>query len=232
MSEIVCLIATWRDGELLAKAVASAAPHVDAVIVLDGGYEGVVDAGHAHSRNWELEDADAAGADVWFDLSGSRGRNPRTGLWPDEITKRNALLELGRQNLPNAPAGDRWALVLDADELLVNGEGLREAITWANWLEAFMIGLPRVEPDGRAWHAPSRLFRLTDGVRYAGRSYWLEVPELDGHIDLEHAEMGPWPAGSNAVYVEHRWDRRPAWRQVVQQRYGRLLAERDHGTDG
>jgi hypothetical protein len=215
---IVCLIATWRDGELLADAVRSARPHVGQVVVLDGGYEGVVSRGEASSTLADLAPAMAAGALVF--------ENPPGYLWPGEIEKRNVLLELGRAAIGvGVDVAEAWALVLDADEVLVNGDLLRVG------LDAFpghAVPLLRREPDGRMWAAPSRLFLLSETVRYSGRSYWLTYdPDHPMAVDLSHWEATDPPPSVRSVIVEHRWDRREPWRREVQERWGRLLAKRD-----
>jgi len=124
--------------------------------------------------------------------------------------------------------------VLDADERLIAGENLRNLLHHPGPT----IELVRVEPDRRAWLAPSRLFRLTDFVRYSRRSYWLDYGPGSGvggcppgYVKLEHTEA-PELHGVNIapgfVYVEHRWDQRSPWRIDVQRRHGRALAELDH----
>ena|GEM_PF-5457457 len=201
---VVCLIATWRDGELLAEAVASAEPHVDAVVVLDGGYHDVVAPHELSSSRDELHAAREAGAFVFESGHG----------WADEVSKRNVLLELGRAVVTNPH--DRWALVLDADEVLVVDEPgrLRAMLEEASVVE-LAPGLRRREPDGAWWSAPSRLFRLRPAVRYFGRSHHLWTG--DRMVTLEHG-LTTAPAPTEP-YVEHRWDRRPVWR-----RHGRMLA--------
>ncbi len=217
---IACLIATFSDGGLLAEAVESAAPHVDRVIVLDGAYRGL-DAWPC-SPEEDLDAAQDAGVIVL-----------RTGpletfgaYWPGEIEKRNVLLELGRAFLPDD--GDRWALVLDADELLVEGELLRSYLAEVEIFRS-APGLARREPNGDLYHAPSRLFRLTSSVRYEGRSYWLRAPDWIGPIDLSHSLIEAVPAGQ--PWIKHRWDRRSAERAALQRRWGDLLAAADgHGA--
>ena len=210
LAPIVCLIATWRDGPLLAEAVASAAPHVDQVIVLDGAYSGIVEPGEMTCSDIkELHGATVAGANVItsFSLDGWRG----------EIEKRNVLLELGR-----AAVGERYiALVLDADEVLVHGAQLRQTPG----------PLIRFEPNGSAWWAPSRSFYVDEAIRYHERSYWLQQVDTGERIDLSHGQcLEPHAvemAKAFATHVQHRWDLRDEWRAGVQHEWGRELARRD-----
>jgi len=220
--KIVCLIATWHDEQLLAEAVASARPHVDEVIVLDGAYEGL--RVWPHSTRDELDAAVHTGALVF---------NDRGHYWPSEIAKRNVLLELGRAFVDSEDEKlIRWALVLDADELLVNGEQLREYLRPR--APDYAPGLPRVEPDGNVWFAPSRLFRLDDVVRYRGRSYFLDYCRADGGVryrnvvDLSHNEVGHVMSTLVGMpHVKHQWDRRSPGRAAIQRDWGRLLAAAD-----
>ena len=217
---IVCLIATWSDGPLLARAVRSAGPFVDEVIVLDGVYRGVA------AENNRRKGSPAA------DLAGARNAGALIceapeSAWPDEVSKRNVLLELARAFEPEA----RWALVLDADEQLERGEALASYLADSYANELFVSGLPRFEPDGRGWWAPSRLFRCGPGLlpRYAVRSDRLDYGAVAvdlGHRELTAAEAAAWLAG-RCPFVRHRWDERPEWRQDVRLRYGRQLAELD-----
>jgi hypothetical protein len=220
-ARIVCLIATWRSEGLLAQAVASAAPHVDRVVVLDGAYAGVTDRMLWRSSAWELEEAASIGASV-FDA-------PAHWAWSDEISKRNVLLELGRAAIGAGP--DRWALVLDEDELLMDGHKLRGYLEDGPWSGELGYGLRaapivRVEPDAAAYQAPSRLFRLTRALRYELLSYRL-VDDL-GELVLAHSFAG-WGA-PHAPHVKHQCDRRSPARQQVRERYGQRLGALDHAA--
>lgn len=228
---IVCLIATWRDGEQLAAAVASASPHVERVVVLDGVYAGVnVEHGPAWSDGGELVDAVNAGVGNVVVVVAPW---PAGTTWPDEIAKRNALLELGRAFCPSA----RWALVLDADEQLVHGEQLRELVEYVEHWRPSLAAVPlaRVEPSGDVWGAPSRLFRLGPFTRYVGNSYTLARGDFALHygetVDLSHARELVDDALGQAfpVHVAHRWDLRSPARQRARVEWGRTLARLDHG---
>lgn len=229
---VVCLIATWQDEELLAEAVASAAPHVDRVIVLDGCYAGL-DLAPAWSDAQNLCELPAFPNVVVF-----TGPVPASAAWPGEIEKRNVLLELGRAFVPDVEGPwvavtSRWALVLDADELLVAGEQLRDLLAWVDVAHPAWEAVPllRFEPNGQASTAPSRLFRLYADSHYGGRSYWLWSEGGRQRLDLSHdAVTEPDPGELFGVHVHHQWDRRSDWRREAQHRWGRELARRDHGT--
>jgi hypothetical protein len=219
MVKIVCLIATWRDGTLLAKACASAAPYVDKVIVLDGGYQGVVQEHQAWSTDEEM--LAAHGVDEKVHIA------QLEGLWSDEVEKRNALLDLGRLTAEAEEDEPIWALVLDADEELVNGDELAEWIerAWPASGQAIgVIGLQRIEPDGDSYWAPSRLFHLTASTKYAGPSHVLTSDEY-GKVSLAHQRYPSDPG--RMPYVLHHWNERPEWRLVTRLKHGALLARQD-----
>jgi hypothetical protein len=222
MVKIVCLIATWRDGSLLAKACASAAPHVDKVIVLDGGYKGIVQEHQAWSTDEEMLAAHGVDPKVYI--------AQLEGLWPDEVEKRNALCDLGRLTAEAEEGEPIWALVLDADEELVNGE---ELAYWIERVEAERraglrvdqaIGLQRIEPDGDSYWAPSRLFHLTASTRYAGPAHVLTSDEY-GKVSLASYRYPDDPG--RMPYVLHHWNERPEWRLVARLKHGALLARQD-----
>jgi hypothetical protein len=226
---IVCLIATWCDGPLLVEAVESATPHVDAVVVLDGVYAGLDEALILeHYQDRAVAPGGSAASSPFGDLLAAAHRGAYIApapwwAWPGEIEKRNVLLELGRTLVPpieGDPFG-RFALVLDADERLIVPDGwdFRE---WVDLLRPF--GLPRIEPDGAVWSAPSRLFPLRDFTRYQGKSYTLRDGP-SGFVTLEHRRFDEATLGG--PHVEHRWNLREPWRLEVQRAWGRRLAALD-----
>lgn len=223
--KIVCLIATWRDGQLLAAACRSAAPFVDAIVILDGGYQGIVRADQPWSTDEEIMAAYQVDEKVHI--------VQLEGLWSTEVEKRNALLDLARQTVDVVEGEDLWALVLDADERLENGGEL------VDWLDRVVHdglgaapGLQRIEPDGESYWAPSRLFHLTPSTRYAGPSYLLTSDEYGG-VSLDHylypSDPGVMP------WISHHWNNRPDWRLRVRLKHGAVLAAQDANgceTDG
>ena len=203
--KIVCLIATWRDGKLLEEACRSAAPYVDAIVVLDGGYQGIVQEYQAWSTDEEMLAAHSVDEKVHI--------VQLEGLWPGEIEKRNALLDIGRLTAETKEKEPLWALVLDADEELVNGDELADWIDRAEDDGKFgqAIGLQRIEPDGDSYWATSRLFRLTPSTKYAGPSHILTSEEF-GEVSIAHQRYPSDP--DRMPYIAHHWDRQPEWRLI------------------
>lgn len=50
------------------------------------------------------------------------------GRWRTDGRKRNAMLQQAKQD--NEPGGPLWAIVVDADEALINGRYLRDRLEW------------------------------------------------------------------------------------------------------
>jgi hypothetical protein len=225
--KLVCLIATWRDEALLARAVKSAAPFVDIVVVLDGGYVGVVSAEEAWTPETDLLTVYNASENVQIVQI--------EGLYPSEIAKRNALLSAGRffaLDDPEDPVETYWALVLDADEVLVNGDQLNEFIAICRQQEQ-APGLQRIEPDGDSYWAPSRLFVVTPSTEYGPKSFLLQSEEY-GQTFIDHRHF-PSAPGENA-HLLHRWNDRSAWRLRRRLLHDNLVAKQDAAataqTDG
>lgn len=214
--KVACLIATWRDEGLLRKAAESAAPYVDGVIILDGGYQSIVSKADAWSRDEELTNAYVAGENVYIVQV--------QGLWPSEEEKRTALLELARATFKVDEYEELWGLVLDADETLYNGEGLRDFIIAAQGGvdDDQAPGLQRIEPDGASYWAPSRLFQITPSTVYADSDTLFS--EEYGETPLGHRLFPSSPG--DGVHVRHHWDLRSDARLSVRLRHGAWIARR------
>jgi glycosyltransferase involved in cell wall biosynthesis len=115
ISRLVGIVPTYREGPLAASAINSILPHVDNVVVFDGPVGGGTDAGYeTNLREFR--------------------KNPRViirhGEWKTEAAKRNAMLEYTRR-MPT-PC---WAVYLDADEIFIGAEYVRDLI-WAAHVNA------------------------------------------------------------------------------------------------
>lgn len=110
IGRLVGIVPTYREGQLAAAAIRSILPHVDTVIVFEGPVGDATDEGY----ETDLREF---------------GRNQRVvirhGAWGVEADKRNAMLEYTRR-LPKPT----WGLYVDADEVFVGAEYVRDYI-WA-----------------------------------------------------------------------------------------------------
>lgn len=121
---VVCLISSFREGELIQGAIRSAIPCSERIIVWEGSTNPKASSGMGEKTRL---------GEVW---------NPETmsfhvGAWGDEAKKRNAMLQTAR-DLMRKPF---WILTLDADEILVWSEYL------GDWLNALRPGYPRSDQN-------------------------------------------------------------------------------------
>lgn len=151
IGRLVGLVPTYNEGALAAGAIRSLLPHVDNVIV----YEGPVG------------DAPATGDPT--DLTEFR-RNSRVvvtvGDWETEAGKRNEMLRSTRR-MPTPT----WGVYLDADEVFVGAEYLREYI-WA--------AEQRAEPGRDTSALPVLISEVDGSVGRVHRIIRLDL--LDRHV--------------------------------------------------
>jgi hypothetical protein len=194
---IVCLMPVWRDHELALSAIRSVAPHVDLTIVL----------GDLEAPPYGVVPESVVFAPEPADL--------------DERGRRSLLLELGRHRSDLFASGDVWALTLNSDEVLVHGELLRDELR--HWPHVAWP-VPIVEPDGRAWAAPSHAFRLDAEMTGC---HWLV--RVGGALwDLSHEPMLLRAGGFPHIY--HRHHLRSAERQEARLAWHRELDPVDAGA--
>jgi hypothetical protein len=121
IGRLVGIVATYREGPLAASAIRSILPHVDNVVVFEGPVGDGTDAPDAYET----------------DLTAFR-KNSRViiqyGKWQTDADKRNAMLAYTRR-MPTPT----WAVYLDADEVFIGAEYIRDLI-WAAHVNA---------PDGQ-----------------------------------------------------------------------------------
>ncbi len=157
---IVGLISSYREGRTVQHAIRTALEACDKVIVVEGPAGPPLEA-----------DCPPTDLGAWAD-------DPRVsyheGRWRSDARKRTAILTNVRE-LP-APV---WGLWLDADEVLVNGEYLRDWTDWIGWQDeadetpTMRIPLRLVELDGSISMCYVKLLRV-DLVR----SYELSIANL------------------------------------------------------
>jgi hypothetical protein len=183
---IVALVSSFREGELLASALASVAC-LDGVLVADGpvgdnrpsGEESVIRQGQAS----ELV----------------------RGAWDSDAGKRSSMLEIAKARWQ----GPLWGLWLDGDELLLWGEYLHD------WLARVLVGddpenpvggwpLALVELDGSVSICMGKLVRVDLIRRYLVSSSYIEM------VNGERRTVGNvcyWTVKDGPLY-EH-WRARP-----------------------
>lgn|GEM_PF-5816819 len=162
MGRIVGAMNVYMDLPLLRESLPVVRSLVDVLVVADGRYAQFPDAWHgAASADGTLEYARER-ADLVLEAPGG---NP----WPSEIAKRNAYLERCRP-------GD-VVLVVDADEVL---EGDRPGTppvldrALAGSRDDWLLDLYR-EEDADLRQPIHRLFRMREGLRYAGAHHAVHV---------------------------------------------------------
>lgn len=209
---VIANVATWRDGRALHECVRSIAGHVDAIVLLPGVLEPLVPILGDYPPD-ALEDEDLG---RYHDGTHVHVIGAPEGAWTSLSHKR----EVGRQYAVNHLDAD-WILAIDADEILRNGELLRDTLRTSPYL-AFPI--PFVSDDvGKVTRAPWKVYRAGRWTHVAQSSfmrleagvksvtYQLE-PQDEKGLDRAIAEMLP--------YLEHHPEWRPDWRQDPALRLG------------
>jgi hypothetical protein len=120
---IVCLISSFREGELIQGAIRSVLPCADTIIVWEGATNAKASSGAGEKT---------ALGKMQLDV-----KDFRSGIWGNEAQKRNAMLQRARELTP-VPF---WILTVDADEILVWAEYLTD------WLNALRPGYPKSDQN-------------------------------------------------------------------------------------
>lgn len=156
---VVGMMSTYREGRLFVGAVDSLlAVGLDHLYVFEGP------AGDPHPREDELP------ATRLDRLDGIENVTVRVNRWRTDGRKRNDMLQTAKADYP----GPAWAVVLDADEVLVNGAYLRDRLDWIMANDAHngaSIATPNnppmarwplrlVEHDGTMSLITARVFRI------------------------------------------------------------------------
>jgi hypothetical protein len=211
----------WFDepAELLAGCVRSLkVADVDVLVALDGAY-GLYPDGQAQSPPGQVEAIRSAGVECQVHVPGV--------LWETEMAKRTALF---RHVDEIAEPGD-WLLVIDADEAVIEADGLKDRLE-ATDLDAAEVALLDGPPTNcaRAWveggpmdtfrqgrkvRPTRRLFRWEPGIRVV-ENHFTYVTRDGGHL------WGLHPVEAlNAfdVVLDHRSYLRPALRHEAAQTY-------------
>ena len=189
---IVGLCSSYNEGRLAASAVRSLLDACDKVIVAEGPIAGSMNAGTP--TDWRQFKKDVL---------------VMRGEWESDAIKRTMLLHRAQQmygtNL-------KWGVILDGDELLVDGRFLPEYFD-ALHPDAIGFSLHLMELDGSCSYIPNRVLRLDRIRRWTLSSYAFE---LDTGVIVQRGNMpilqGGEPEPLIARMVDGEWDRIPeAW---------------------
>lgn len=160
---IVGLVSCYQDGRLAEDAIRSLLPCCQNVFVFDGPI-GEPEPSYLHSNtDWKA-----------LDKTGRMFRH--IGQWASDAEKRTGLLAKSRR-FP----GPLWGIVLDSDELLVNGEQIPALIQYHEQQaenaerEPFRIPLRLMDGDGTASVMTGRILRLDLIERYLISSYHVKL---------------------------------------------------------
>jgi hypothetical protein len=170
------------------------APHVDKIIAIDGRITGF--------PHKEGDTAYSTDGGVALLSASPKVDNFVTSIeWPSEQAKRSAYL-VGQP-------GD-WYFVVDADEMLMNGDDLYDAI---DSLEGTPHDFAQIRVVGYgAARLAGRVFRHQAGLKYMHRHFWLG----QGRDVIWKGDTGPV---LEDVYLQHRKDERSADRIEAKARY-------------
>lgn len=125
---LVGLMSTYREGPLAVNACRSLLDaHLDRVIVWEGP------AGPERCEDAPATSIGAADGEVTF----------REGRWESDAAKRTGMLRYAVRQFPGRPV---WAVLLDGDEILVNGRHMRDLIQCKMW-EDEARGASLTDPD-------------------------------------------------------------------------------------
>lgn len=203
----------------LAATVASAAPHIDHIVAVDGAYM-LYPGGKPHSST---EQAEAVRQTARACGIGCTIHEPQTVWTQNEVQKRSAMFRLGEAV---ASPNEDWYFVLDGDEIVTDCYcDLRQTLTDTD-LDAgtvtFWDDRDHQAPDERPFvtgftsEQPIRvLFRAIPGLKVEGKHYCYVTPDgryLWGDEPCELALDVP-------LRIEHRSTKRDLWRQKESKDY-------------
>lgn len=151
---IVGLCSTWKEGKLGEAAVRSLLTACNRVVVADGPI------GEA---SCDVPDTD------WRELQKTGKVLIHRGAWFTDAAKRTSMLNAAKLSGPV-----RWGVILDGDELLVDGSCLPEYFDALN-PDALGFSLHLMELDGSCAYIPNRVLRLDEIKQWTLSSYSFEL---------------------------------------------------------
>lgn len=138
MSTLVGLCSTYKEGSLAGGAVRSLLAACDHVAVFEGPAGDTIDADVPGTHG--LPQSDRI---YWHE-----------GRWRTDARKRQAMLDWTRQFEPPV-----WGIIVDADEVLINGEYMRDWLNPLDWNE-------ELDPDAEYLGRPMRIMELNGQLRW------------------------------------------------------------------
>jgi hypothetical protein len=197
-----CLI-FYNEDQFLQEWCERVVPFVDRVIAVDGCIEGFPSESPCSTDNSYKILSSFPTVEVFA----------KDEIWPDECVKRSAYLAGSK--------GD-WYVAIDADEMLVGGENLREEI---DRLDKKNEDFGRLECRGYgADRAVGRVYRHQKGLHFLNRHFWLAVDDRvvwkgdDGFI-------------LDSLYLLHRKDERTPQRLKAKALFQTKQAQRESPWD-
>lgn len=157
--KLVGMMSTYREGRLTLAAVRSLEPvGLDDLLIYEGPAGEPIDA--------DVPDSEFPA-----------GWTVTRGSWRSDARKRQAMLERAKSLYPDQPL---WGLILDGDEVLVNGEYLRDQLQSFEWSQPDKPNWPILlsEGDGTLSTLLGRVVRLDRIRRYIVSTSVLEL--VDG----------------------------------------------------
>ncbi len=160
------MISCYREGTLVQAAIRSAATACDSVIVYEGP------AGEPLPNEEECPGSDFTPFEQPVAWSNSILHH---GRWRTDARKRQAMLEATRKY--DAPV---WGVWIDGDEILMNGEWLRDwlqNVLWRDDQENPTVGfpIPLMELDGSLTICRAKVVRLDLIAEYLVSSHYLKL---------------------------------------------------------
>lgn len=203
---LIGLVSTYREGELAASAIRSLV-ELDEIVVFDGPVEGAEQSGRATVMPKRFPQRTTSETPTRMHVS--------KGRWETDAAKRTAMLGFCRSAFGGR--GDSlWGLWLDGDELLLNGDQLRD------WLLRVLetddpsnpVGgwpLSLVELDGSVSWCMGKLVRLDLIREYLISSSYVEL--VNGRR-ITVGNVPAWNPVDGPMQFEETRDggRRPHWR--------------------
>lgn len=136
------MISAYREGRLVRGAIESLQEvGLDRLYIFEGpAGEPLPD---------EVPESDYGEPGAWAGPSNDGSVILHRGRWRTDARKRNEMLQRAKADFPEGPL---WAVIVDADEVLVNGRYLRDrlqSLVWADEAKGASVALPENPPMAR-----------------------------------------------------------------------------------